>query len=117
MDSETKKKPSDKRGENEYSSNEEKAVSECEEKPCVIIAALNEKDQENTTTNVFEKKANISDERERTSPCTATEKNKNLDLTMSAKEMREMIANKEKKDPRKEKRGDMRRRVEMVEAL
>merc|ERR1711892_877400 len=40
-----------------------------------------------------------------------------LDLTMTAKEMREMILSKKKKDPRKEKRKDMRKRVEMVEAM
>ena len=40
-----------------------------------------------------------------------------LDLSMTAKEMREMIVNRKKKDPRKEKRKDIRRRVEMVEAL
>ena len=39
------------------------------------------------------------------------------DLTMTAKEMREMILSKKKKDPRKEKRKDMRKRVEMVEAM
>ena len=40
-----------------------------------------------------------------------------LDLSMTAKEMREMIVSRKKKDPRKEKRKDIRRRVEMVEAL
>ena len=40
-----------------------------------------------------------------------------LNLTMTAKEMREMILSKKKKDPRKEKRRDMRKRVEMVEAM
>ena len=40
-----------------------------------------------------------------------------LDLSMTAREMREMIVSRKKKDPRKEKRRDMRRRVEMVEAL
>merc|ERR1711892_1521815 len=40
-----------------------------------------------------------------------------LDLTMTAKEMREMILSRKKKDPRKEKRKDMRKRVEMVEAM
>merc|ERR1712106_108327 len=40
-----------------------------------------------------------------------------LDLTMTAKEMREMILSKKKEDPRKEKRKDMRKRVEMVEAM
>merc|ERR1719483_1132823 len=40
-----------------------------------------------------------------------------LNLTMTAKEMREMILSKKKKDPRKEKRKDMRNRVEMVEAM
>jgi hypothetical protein len=36
---------------------------------------------------------------------------------MTAKEMREMILSRKKKDPRKEKRRDMRKRVEMVEAM
>jgi hypothetical protein len=36
---------------------------------------------------------------------------------MKAKEMREMISSRKKKDPRKEERRDMRRRVEMVEAM
>ena len=40
-----------------------------------------------------------------------------LNLTMTAKEMREMILSRKKKDPRKEKRKDMRKRVEMVEAM
>ena len=40
-----------------------------------------------------------------------------LDLSMTAKEMREMIVSRKRKDPRKEKRKDIRRRVEMVEAL
>ena len=40
-----------------------------------------------------------------------------LNLSMTAKEMREMILNRKKKDPRKEKRKDMRKRVEMVEAM
>ena len=40
-----------------------------------------------------------------------------LDLSMTAKEMREMIVSRKKTDPRKEKRKDIRRRVEMVEAL
>ena len=40
-----------------------------------------------------------------------------LNLTMTAKEMREMILSRKKKDPRKEKRRDMRKRVEMVEAM
>merc|ERR1712106_62307 len=44
-------------------------------------------------------------------------KPKPLDLTMTAKEMREMILSKKKKDPRKEKRKDMRKLVEMVEAM
>jgi hypothetical protein len=33
---------------------------------------------------------------------------------MTAKEMREMIVSRKKKDPRKEKRKDMRRRVEWL---
>ena len=41
----------------------------------------------------------------------------NLDLTMTAKEMREMLLRRKKKDPRKEERMDMRKRVEMVEAM
>ena len=41
----------------------------------------------------------------------------NLDLTMTAKEMREMLLRRKKKDPRKEERIDMRIRVEMVEAM
>ena len=40
-----------------------------------------------------------------------------LDLSMTAKEMKEMIVSRTKKDPRKEMRRDVRRRVEMVEAL
>ena len=40
-----------------------------------------------------------------------------LDLTMTAKEMRERILSRKKKDPRNEKRKDMRKRVEMVEAM
>ena len=40
-----------------------------------------------------------------------------LDLTMTAKEMREMLLRRKKKDPRKEERMDMTKRVEMVEAL
>ena len=40
-----------------------------------------------------------------------------LDLSMTAKEMREMIVSRKKKDPRNERRKDIRRRVEMVEAL
>ena len=40
-----------------------------------------------------------------------------LDLTMTAKEMRERILSRKKKDPRKEDRMDMRKRVEMVEAM
>ena len=40
-----------------------------------------------------------------------------LNLSMTAKEMRETILNRKKKDPRKEKRKDMRKRVEMVEAM
>ena len=42
---------------------------------------------------------------------------KDIILTMTAKEMREMIVGRKKKDPRKEKRKDMRRRLEMVEAM
>ena len=38
-------------------------------------------------------------------------------LKMTAKEMREMILSRKKKDPRKEKRKDMKSRVEMVEAM
>merc|ERR1719300_2229258 len=34
-------------------------------------------------------------------------------LKMTAKEMREMLLSRKKKDPRKEKRKDMKRRVEM----
>ena len=41
----------------------------------------------------------------------------NLDLTMTAKEMREMLLRRKKKDPRKEERIDMRKRVELVEAM
>ena len=40
-----------------------------------------------------------------------------LNLTMTAKKMKEMIVSMKKKDPRKEKRRDMRKRVEMVEAM
>ena len=40
-----------------------------------------------------------------------------LDLSMTAQEMRAMIVSRKKKDPRKEKRRDMRRRVELVESL
>ena len=36
---------------------------------------------------------------------------------MTAKEMREMLLSRKKKDPRKEKRKDMKRRVEMVEEM
>ena len=35
----------------------------------------------------------------------------------TAKEMREIIMNRKKKDPRKEKRKDLKRRVEMIEEL
>ena len=38
-------------------------------------------------------------------------------LKLTAKEMREMILSRKKKDPRKEKRKDMKRRVEMVESM
>ena len=38
-------------------------------------------------------------------------------LKMTAKEMKEMILKRKKKDPRKEKRKDMKIRVEMVEAM
>ena len=38
-------------------------------------------------------------------------------LKMTAKEMRELILSRKKIDPRKEKRKDMKRRVEMVEAM
>ena len=38
-------------------------------------------------------------------------------LKMTAKEMREIILSRKKMDPRKEKRKDMKRRVEMVEAM
>merc|ERR1719317_973478 len=40
-----------------------------------------------------------------------------LNLSMTAKEMREIILSRKKKDSRKERRKDMRRRVEMVEAM
>merc|ERR1712173_266058 len=40
-----------------------------------------------------------------------------LNLSMTAKEMRELILSRKKKDPRKERRKDMRKRVEMVEAM
>ena len=38
-------------------------------------------------------------------------------LTKTAKEMREIIMRRKKKDPRKEKRKDLKRRVEMIEEL
>ena len=47
----------------------------------------------------------------------AIEESMMLDLSMTAKEMRERLLSRRKKDPRKEKRRDMRKRVEMVEAL
>ena len=47
----------------------------------------------------------------------AIEESMMLDLSMTAKEMRERLLSRKKKDPRKEKRRDMRKRVEMVEAL
>ena len=40
-----------------------------------------------------------------------------VSLARSAKEMREIIMGRKKKDPRKEKRKDLRRRVEMIEQL
>ena len=40
-----------------------------------------------------------------------------VSLARSAKEMREIIMGRKKKDPRKEKRKDLRRRVEMIEEL
>ena len=40
-----------------------------------------------------------------------------VSLARSAKEMREIIMGRKKKDPRKEKRKDLRKRVEMVEQL
>ena len=41
----------------------------------------------------------------------------NLNLSMTAKEMREMILSRKKKDPRNEERRDMKKRVEMVEDM
>ena len=40
-----------------------------------------------------------------------------LNLSMTAKEMKEMILIRKKKDPRKEKRRNMRKSVEMLEAM
>ena len=40
-----------------------------------------------------------------------------VNLTKTAKEMREIILRRKKKDPRKEKRKDIKRRVEMIEEL
>lgn len=40
-----------------------------------------------------------------------------LNLTKTAKEMREIIMGRKKKDPRREKRKDIKRRVEMIEEL
>ena len=40
-----------------------------------------------------------------------------VNLTKTAKEMREIIMGRKKKDPRREKRKDIKRRVEMIEEL
>lgn len=40
-----------------------------------------------------------------------------VNLAKTAKEMREIIMQRKKKDPRREKRKDLKRRVEMVEEL
>ena len=40
-----------------------------------------------------------------------------VNLAKTAKEMREIIMGRKKKDPRREKRRDIRRRVEMIEEL
>ena len=40
-----------------------------------------------------------------------------VSLARTAKEMREIIMGRKKRDPRKEKRKDLRRRVEMIEEL
>ena len=40
-----------------------------------------------------------------------------VNLAKTAKEMREIIMRRKKKDPRKEKRKDIKRRVEMIEEL
>ena len=40
-----------------------------------------------------------------------------VNLTKTAKEMREIIMRRKKKDPRREKRKDIKRRVEMIEEL
>merc|ERR1712106_799515 len=71
-------------------------------------------------TSVTESK--VGDSVKERSPVVADEmpkitKPRPLDMTMTAKEMREMILRKKKKDPRREKRKDMRKRVEMVEAM
>ena len=40
-----------------------------------------------------------------------------LNLTMSAKEMREMIVQRKKKDPRREERGDWWRKHKLIQSL
>ena len=43
--------------------------------------------------------------------------NEELDLPMTAKEMKEKLERKRKKDPRREDKGDIRRRFEMIQEL
>ena len=40
-----------------------------------------------------------------------------VNLTKTAKEIREIIMRRKKRDPRREKRKDIKRRVEMIEEL
>eukprot|EP00092_Neocalanus_flemingeri_P059783 GFUD01071570.1.p1 GENE.GFUD01071570.1~~GFUD01071570.1.p1 ORF type:complete len:128 (+),score=49.04 GFUD01071570.1:33-386(+) len=117
MEGDMTKIASDKCEESEYYSNEEKTVAECEEKPCEEGATIKEKLQINVIMNIsksVELKGNISDEMQPKSP---SPMNTVLNLSMTAKEMRDMIESRKKKDPRKENRKDMKKRVEMVETL
>merc|ERR1711936_1054571 len=86
-----------------------RVISKTDEK---INVSEKEYVNEKNTDNKQEEKENLQN-----SSCTMKEKTSLLDLSMTAQEMREMILRRKKKDPRKEKRKDMKRRVEMVESL
>ena len=101
----------------------------CDNKPTALEAAL-EADQNNNNDKASESDSDpqqsyhlniqiAGDSPTRSAKTTEAEHSDDIlvSLARSAKEMREIIMGRKKKDPRKEKRKDLRKRVEMVEQL
>merc|ERR1719483_1494021 len=99
--------------ESEAISDDDKVGEGCEETTCE--KSVKSQRKLSADSECEQNTSNESTEMPKINTVSPVDKNSiKLDLSMTAKEMRDMIVSRKKKDPRKEKRRDMRRRVEMA---